>query len=103
MIKNEEDKKMVSSKNIDPISRTLAKSNIKIVTVTGKKVQEIVKHKGEKQDLKESKSVVYEIPCKGCNKTYVGETGRGVDVRLKEHRSYVKLYRTSNAIVLHEK
>ena len=45
--------------------------------------------------------MVYEIPCKGCYKTYVGETGRGVDVRLKEHRSDVKFHRTSNAIVLH--
>ena len=35
------------------------------------------------------------------DKSYVGETGRGVDVRLKEHKSDVKFHRTSNAIVLH--
>ena len=31
----------------------------------------------------------------------MGETGRGVKTRLKEHRSDVKYHRTSNAIVLH--
>ena len=45
--------------------------------------------------------MVYEIPCTGCYKTYVGETGRGVDVRLKEHHSDVKFHCTSNAAVLH--
>ena len=45
--------------------------------------------------------MIYEITCKACYKTYVGETGRGVDVRLKERRSDVKFHRTSNAIVQH--
>ena len=27
---------------------------------------------------------VYKIPCKGCNLNYFGETGRGLEVRLKE-------------------
>ena len=31
----------------------------------------------------------------------MGETGRGLDIRLKEHRSDVKFHRVSNAIVLH--
>ena len=31
----------------------------------------------------------------------MGETGRGVDVRLKEHKSDVNFHRVSNAIVLH--
>ena len=31
----------------------------------------------------------------------MGETGRGVEIRLKEHKSDVKFHRTSNAIVLH--
>ena len=31
----------------------------------------------------------------------MGETGRGVETRLKEHKSDVKFHRSSNAIVLH--
>ena len=82
------------------ISRTLEKSDIKVATNTGVKIQEIMTKK-EAEDSSKERSVVYEIPCKGCYQTYVGETGRGVDVRLKEHRSDVKFHRTSNAIVLH--
>ena len=82
------------------ISQTLEKSGMKVATNTGVKIQDVLKMKRTKNDMSE-KSVVYEIPCKGCYKTYVGETGRGVDVRLKEHRSDVKFHRTSNAIVLH--
>ena len=41
------------------------------------------------------------MPCEDCYKTYVGETDRGLDIRLKEQRSDVKFHRVSNAIVLH--
>lgn len=90
-----------NSKKAEVISRTLEKSNIKVATNAGRKVQEIVTRKQQKTDINEEKSVVYEIPCKGCDQSYVGETGRGVDVRLKEHRNDVKFHRVSNAIVLH--
>ena len=38
---------------------------------------------------------------KDVTKLMWGETWRGVDVRLKEHKNYVKFHRVSNAIVLH--
>jgi len=32
---------------------------------------------------------VYKIPCKNCDNTYIGETGRAFGVRLQEHRQEV--------------
>ena len=32
---------------------------------------------------------VYKIPCKNCNKTYIGKTGRAFGVRLQEHQQEV--------------
>ena len=33
--------------------------------------------------------MVYDVPCGGCNKSYVGETGRQFGTRLKEHQKDV--------------
>jgi len=33
--------------------------------------------------------VVYKIPCKYCERVYVRETGRPLEVRIKEHRKEV--------------
>lgn len=43
---------------------------------------------------------VYEIPC-CCEKTYIGETGRSVQVRLKEHIADEKYKRTKSALAEH--
>jgi len=32
---------------------------------------------------------VYKIPCKNCDKTYIGETSRAFGLRLQEHRQEV--------------
>ena len=92
-----------NSKNANIISKTLEKSGVKVATNSGTKIKKIVEQKMPKTpdpDLP-PKSVIYEIPCGGCDQSYVGETGRGVETRLKEHKSDVKFHRTSNAIVLH--
>ncbi len=40
-----------------------------------------------------SVNCVYKIPCKNCEKCYIGETGRPLHVRINEHRkSNVNLF-----------
>lgn len=39
------------------------------------------------KDTESKPNVVYEIPCKDCNEVYVGQTGRLLGVRLKEHKA----------------
>ena len=40
---------------------------------------------------KEDKAgVVYQIPCSNCPQTYIGQTGRTLGQRLKEHKKAVK-------------
>ena len=42
--------------------------------------------------------VVYKIPCE-CGKVYIGETGRSMHERIKEHHSYIRLARTQTSAV----
>ena len=46
-------------------------------------------------------SVVYQIPCGSCDKSYIGETGRGLDTRVKEHRRDVRNDMDHSALVVH--
>ena len=44
---------------------------------------------------------VYVVPCGDCGKVYVGQTGREFDIRLKEHKSAVRLKNLNNACTKH--
>ena len=46
-------------------------------------------------------SIVYKIPCNNCNSFYVGQSGRGLSIRLKEHKAYIRKADESKAVFLH--
>ena len=77
----------------------LRPTGLVIVCDSGKKIGELVRPK-IKRGVNEN-SVVYKIPCGGCDKAYYGETYRGLDKRVKEHRADVKYHRTTSAFVNH--
>ena len=49
------------------------------------------------------RSVVYQVPCKGCDQVYIGETKRNLNIRLAEHscRQAVRRGDDKNGIVVH--
>ena len=87
------------SQQADSVAACLRATGTNVTIVSGKKIGNLVRPKIEKS---RSDSVVYTIPCSGsCGKAYVGETGRGLATRLKEHKRDVRNHNTSNAMVLH--
>ena len=69
-----------------------------MVSSGGKRIGDLLRGTNRK---KNEESVVYEIPCRGCERSYIGETGRGLATRLKEHRADIKHHRLSSALVNH--
>ena len=49
----------------------------------------------------ERRGSIYRIPCSTCSSTYIGETGRGLRVRLREHQRDFTTDNASNALVQH--
>ena len=77
----------------------LRSSGLVIVSDTGKKISELIKKK--KVNEKNENSIVYKIPCSGCDRGYFGETYRGLTNRLREQRADVRYHRQTSALVQH--
>ena len=73
----------------DRIGRILNKHNIRTIYKPPKKIGQILKNpKDPRPPL--SSAGVYRIPC-SCGQVYIGETGRMVNLRIKEHQRDVRL------------
>ena len=79
----------------------LSKAGINVVQCSSLTIDNIIK-KGRKQRSTEDKVAgVYSVPCKDCERMYIGETFRGLNTRLREHKYDMRCYNENNAIVMH--
>ena len=53
-------------------------------------LRKLLVHPKDKQDLLSTTDRIYEIPCKTCKYTYIGETDRRFGTRLSEHQKETK-------------
>ena len=68
------------------IQRTMRKHNIQTPIKPHTKLRQLLVHPKDKIDQQNKCNVIYEIPCRSCNKTYIGETGRTFNTRKNEHK-----------------
>jgi len=52
-------------------------------------LRNLLVHPKDRVSDEEKPGVVYKIPCKNCERIYVGETERPLGTRVKEHRKEV--------------
>jgi len=46
-------------------------------------------------------SGLYELKCKTCNKVYVGQSGRAIGIRFKEHTRYIRSNNSTSVYAAH--
>lgn len=60
--------------------------NIKTVFKSNGTLRQTLMRVKNRRSEEARRGVVYEVPCRDCNQTYIGETGRLLQERLKEHK-----------------
>ncbi|KAJ4432648.1 hypothetical protein ANN_21271 [Periplaneta americana] len=71
------------------ISRTLQKLNIKTIHKPQRKIRSHLRQVKDSQGLRTPG--IYKIPCE-CSEVYIGQTGRTIEDRIKEHKRNLRLY-----------
>ena len=74
----------------EPISRILKTAGIKVAMKPHNTLRKELVHPKDRDSLVEKAGVVYQVNCKQCDAAYIGQTGRHLYERIKEHRSAVK-------------
>ena len=81
----------------EPLWRTFKKHNIKVYSKPLRTLQREFPSMEHKPQSEEETNIVYKIPCKDCNRNYIGETGRSFKTRKSEHVRnyyYIKMHQT---------
>ena len=79
---------------------TYRKGSKRLLEVIREKRRKAKREKEEKGRM-EKKGVIYRIQCSDCEMCYVGETGKKLRERIKQHKDDVRLERDRNAIYKH--
>ena len=69
----------------EKLSRILKSYSISSYHKPTNKLRDLLVHPKDKLSACEKSNVVYEVPCKNCQSVYIGETGRLLSIRIKEH------------------
>ena len=84
----------------EAIQRTCKQLGIKTVFKSqGTLHQTLTRVKTPRPEMK--KNMIYEIPCKDCNMSYIGETGRSLQKRMTEHKAAVRRGDQKNGVAVH--
>ena len=71
---------------LERLRSSLRKLNITVYFKNNHSLDNFVTYKNNLEKTENSSNLVILIKCKGCNKVYVGETGRRLKTRIVEHK-----------------
>ena len=74
-------------KNVsESIRRILTPLNVRACFKLHKTLRNILVHAKGREHMNKKTGVIYQIPCGTCNEIYIGQTGRSLKHRMKEHQ-----------------
>ncbi|XP_024871861.1 uncharacterized protein LOC112454599, partial [Temnothorax curvispinosus] len=74
----------------EDIRRTVNRCGLDVLYTIPKKMDSIIKRGKDKLDNMKETGVVYKIECNDCNVSYIGQTLRHLETRVKEHLGDIK-------------
>ena len=54
-----------------------------------------------KNTLINQNSCIYKIPCSVCDKYYIGQTGQSLDIRISQHKGYIRSANDNKSVFVH--
>ena len=78
--------KIIEKGVTEQVQKVMCKYSIQGPVKPHLKLRNLLVHPKDKIEPGNKCNVIYELPCKLCDKTYIGETGRMFKTRLGEHR-----------------
>ena len=76
----------------EPIRRVLEPLNVRTFFRPTRTLRQILCHPKDPVPDHQQAGVVYKIPCSDCSKSYIGQTGRTLAQRVKEHQRAVRTF-----------
>jgi len=83
----------------DNISRTIKKTSLKLIYTIPKKLDKLIKRGKDKLSKTDRTNIVYKIDCNKCDATYIGQTKRHLNTRIKEHINNIKVHTSNHNVI----
>ena len=84
-------------KPFESVSQLLSKFNVRVVY----KYENTIKNLLIKNSPNNDRCCIYKIPCKQCNRFYIGQTAKSVPKRISQHKRCITRCESSSALFMH--
>jgi len=83
------------------ITNLFKHSDLKIAFRATNNLQQQQQQQQPEQQTNKNPSRIYKLKCNTCNKVYVGQSGRSIDIRQTEHIRYIRSNNPQSAYAMH--
>jgi len=86
-------------KNVSSDIKRIVKNCVDVIYSIPKKLDLFIKKGKDRLNVGKNTEIVYKINCTNCDQTYIGQTKRHLDTRIKEHKNNIKNASGNHSVV----